>query len=112
LFEYMAAGLPILATNNTCYTDVVGSGRYAFWATEAGEEAFLDTLRQIWRARKELPALGREALSAAHSWTWAAAAKKLHAALLYGVSRASQPAYGRPMSIQAANHNERANLSG
>ena len=29
LFEYMAAGLPVLATSNRCHTDVVGAGGYA-----------------------------------------------------------------------------------
>jgi glycosyltransferase involved in cell wall biosynthesis len=95
LFEYMAAGLPILATSNKCYTDVIGSGRYVFWATEASEEALLDALRQIWQMREELPRLGRQAMAAAQSWTWTAAAKKLYAALLYGASCTSQPAYGR-----------------
>ncbi len=30
LFEYMAAGMPVLATDSKCHTDVVGDGRFAF----------------------------------------------------------------------------------
>ncbi len=37
LFEYMAAGMPILATRIVCHTDVVGTEKYAFWAEDAGE---------------------------------------------------------------------------
>jgi glycosyltransferase involved in cell wall biosynthesis len=95
MFEYMATGLPILATSNICHTDVVGNGRFAFWITQISEEAFLDALRRIWQARDELPALGQEAMAAAQAWTWAAAAKKLHAALVYGTSHASRPAFSR-----------------
>lgn len=92
LFEYMAAGMPVLATNNKCHTDVVGDGRYAFWAKGASREDILAALRQIWEQRNELQTLGEEAAIAAQSWTWAAAARKLNAALQHGLSRASAPA--------------------
>jgi glycosyltransferase involved in cell wall biosynthesis len=92
LFEYMAAGLPVLATSNKCHTDVVQNGRYAFWAPEASEEDLLGALREIWLARANLPALGQEAIAATQSWTWAAAARKLHAALLNGLASARIPA--------------------
>jgi glycosyltransferase involved in cell wall biosynthesis len=95
MFEYMAAGLPMLATSNPCHTDVVGNGRYAFWADQTTETAFLGALRQIWQQRAHLEELGREALAATPAWTWAAAARKLHTALLVGISRAGQPAYTR-----------------
>lgn len=99
MFEYMAAGLPMLATSNSCHTDVVGNGRYAFWAAEATEEAFLGALRQIWQVRDELPQLGQEAFGATAAWTWAAAARKLHNALLYGLSsRTAQQSYTRNAS--------------
>ena len=38
LFEYMAAGLPVLATSNRCHTDVVGTAPFAFWAAEPTED--------------------------------------------------------------------------
>jgi glycosyltransferase involved in cell wall biosynthesis len=49
LFEYMAAGLPILATRIVCHTDVVGPGNYAFWAQDAGEQGLLNALRLVWQ---------------------------------------------------------------
>lgn len=100
LFEYMAAGMPVLATNNKCHTDVVGDGRYAFWATGTSEEHLLEALRQIWANRDELHALGEEAAADAPSWTWAAAARKLNAALQHGLNHAGSRAYAPSASKQ------------
>jgi glycosyltransferase involved in cell wall biosynthesis len=89
LFEYMAAGLPVLSTRNRCHTDVVGSGGYAFWAAEPVEEELLAALRLAWAARDRLEALGQESYRAVHDWTWAASAHKLFTALEEGLSRSS-----------------------
>lgn len=89
LFEYMAAGMPVLATSNKCHTDVVGDGRYAFWADDVSEETLLATLRLVWAERDQLAQLGREAQSDVLAWTYAANAAKLKAALVYGLSRHS-----------------------
>lgn len=87
LFEYMAAGLPVLSTRNRCHTDVVGSGTYAFWAAEPTEEDLLAALRLAWINRERLGALGQEAFRAVHEWTWAASASKLFKALKEGHRR-------------------------
>jgi glycosyltransferase involved in cell wall biosynthesis len=89
LFEYMAAGLPVLSTRNLCHTDVVQDGRYAFWADEPSEEALLAALRRAWAVRDHLDELGREAYRGVHEWTWAASARKLFKALEEGRQRAS-----------------------
>ena len=86
LFEYMASGLPILATRNVCHTDVVRDGGYTFWVEEPTEEGILAGLEQIWHQRARLQSLGREAQSQAEQWTWAAAAIKLDDALRNGLS--------------------------
>ena len=87
LFEYMAAGMPVLATSNKCHTDVVGDGRYAFWADDVTEETLLETLRHVWADRAELAQLGQEAQADVYGWTYAANAAKLKAALVYGLGR-------------------------
>lgn len=87
LFEYMAAGMPVLATSNKCHTDVVGDGRYAFWADDVNEETLLAALRRIWAERGRLAQLGQEAQADAHGWTYAANAAKLKAALVYGLNQ-------------------------
>lgn len=87
LFEYMAAGMPVLATSNKCHTDVVGDGRYAFWADAVDEATLATVLRRIWDCRADLAYLGQDAQNDVHGWTYAANAAKLKAALVYGLSR-------------------------
>lgn len=92
LFEYMAAGLPVLSTSNRCHTDVVGQGRYAFWAAEPTEEQLLAALRRAWSAREHLSQLGQEAYRDAANWTWSASSRKLYSALEAGLRRSVAPA--------------------
>jgi len=86
LFEYMAAGLPILATRIVCHTDVVGSGEYAFWAEDASVEGLLAALRLVWQGRDSLSKMGNQATAAAQAWTWHESAKKLKVSLEYGLA--------------------------
>lgn len=87
LFEYMAAGLPILSTRNVCHADVVGDGQYAFWAGDASEATLFQTLSQVWRAREQLAILGHEARLAVDAWTWQSAGRQLDGALRFGLAR-------------------------
>ncbi len=87
LFEYMGAGLPILATKIVCHTDVIGSGDYVFWAENSDLDGMLKALEKTWRERFALPILSQKATVAAQDWTWRASAKKLKAALEYGLDR-------------------------
>lgn len=91
LFEYMAAGLPVLATTSVCHTDVVQEGKYAFWVDDVSEEAILEALRQLWQERANLTHLGDEAARAAQDWSWYAAGRKLSAALDLGLDRLRAP---------------------
>jgi len=86
LFEYMAAGMPILATRVVCHTDVVGQDPYVFWAETADQAALVDALRQVWNRRDTLSALGREATDAATRWTWRSSAAKMQRALEHALS--------------------------
>ena len=90
LFEYMAAGMPILSTRNVCHTDVVRAGTYAFWAKDASERELLSALRQVWQHRDTLSHLSSEAAAAAQNWTWQAAAQKLSDALSYGLQQVDE----------------------
>lgn len=82
LFEYMGAGLPLLVTRLPCHTDVIGAGKYAFWAESGRTEDLLKALQEIWARRAELPALGAAAAAAAEGHTWEASARLLSDALL------------------------------
>jgi glycosyltransferase involved in cell wall biosynthesis len=85
LFEYMAAGMPILATRIDCHTDVVGQGNYVIWAEGSDEQALLDGLKKVWDVRQCLAKLGGEAAVASTGWTWAASAHKLAEAINKGI---------------------------
>jgi glycosyltransferase involved in cell wall biosynthesis len=85
LFEYMGAGLPILATHITCHTDVIGDGEYAFWAQDGSVQRLYQALSQVWQRRSVLPEMGGQAAEAAKEWTWQASAYKLKVALERGL---------------------------
>jgi glycosyltransferase involved in cell wall biosynthesis len=87
LFEYMAAGLPILATRIACHTDVVGNGDFAFWAEQSDEARLLSALRLIWDNSNRLSEMGCHSAIAAQGWTWRESAKKLRAALETGLEK-------------------------
>lgn len=91
LFEYMAAGLPILATTNACHTNVVGDGAYTFWADGTGDEAILSALQGAWHSRNELGQLGALSLENAPGWSWTAAGRKLDDALSHGLIQPDVP---------------------
>jgi glycosyltransferase involved in cell wall biosynthesis len=92
LLEYMAAGLPILAPRNVCYTDVAGSGEYMFWADEPSVQGLMAALERVWGQRARLREIGAKAAAGAQAWTWREAAKKLKAALDYGIETSMLPA--------------------
>jgi glycosyltransferase involved in cell wall biosynthesis len=87
LFEYMAGGLPILATRIDCHTDVIQNGRYVFWAESADLSGLLASLHLIWRNRKALSEMGSLAAVAAKARTWHESARKLKSSLESGLNR-------------------------
>jgi len=88
LFEYMAAGMPVLATRVRCHTDVVGDRPCVFWAQDSSQEALLAALRRLWSDRSLLPDYGSVAAEVAKDCTWAASAERLAQALQRGLARA------------------------
>jgi glycosyltransferase involved in cell wall biosynthesis len=85
LFEYMAAGLPIMATRIACHVDVATDGGYVFWAGKGLESDLVCALCHIWENRSSLQELSKEAVAAAERWTWANSAKELERALRKGL---------------------------
>ncbi len=85
LFEYMAAGLPILATRNPCHSDVLGESWFTFWAEDASSTALILALEHIWQKRGSLRSLGMLSTRTARKWTWEEAGRKLAAALQSGL---------------------------
>jgi glycosyltransferase involved in cell wall biosynthesis len=81
LFEYMAAGMPILATRIACHTDVLGDGDFVFWAEDGDPAALASAIREAFAHRTEFGQMGSRAIVAAQDWTWKNSAKKLDTAL-------------------------------
>ena len=91
LFEYMASGLPVLATRIVCHTDVMGNSGYAFYAEGSDKASLLKSLEPIWQSREHLPRLGLQAMQDVNQWSWASAAKKLKLALEKGLALNHKP---------------------
>ncbi|MBN1312810.1 MAG: glycosyltransferase [Anaerolineae bacterium] len=87
LFEYMAAGLPMLATRIVAHTSVITGDSYVIWANGSDEQALVSGLRALWNERENLQEMGQHASRAAHQWTWHESAKKLKTALETGLKR-------------------------
>lgn len=81
LFEYMAAGMPVLATRVVCHTDVLSDSDFVFWAEDGSPKALAAAIREAYDRKAELSAMGQSAAQSARNWTWAESAKKLDAAL-------------------------------
>lgn len=91
LFEYMASGLPVLATRIVCHTDVMHDQPFAFYAESSDVPGLLAALQKVWHARDTLPRVSQDAIQAAQAWSWAAAARKLDQALQQGLENATAP---------------------
>lgn len=87
LFEYLGAGLPLLASRVSCHTEVIGDRPCVFWVDGATQQSFLSALRRVWQARSSLADFGEEAWSLAPQYTWRASAQKLADALERGLAR-------------------------
>lgn len=81
LFEYMAAGMPVLATRIVCHTDVLGDEDCVFWAQDASPAGLAAAIHTACIRKAELRQMGQRAQAAVQAWTWTESAKKLAAAL-------------------------------
>jgi len=84
LFEYLAAGLPILATRIACHVDVVGDHPIAFWSSGSDTQGLFEALMEVYENREKLSKMGQESIRIAYHWTWKASANKLKSALEHG----------------------------
>lgn len=85
LFEYLAAGMPILATRIDCHTDVIEEIGIAFWAEGSDQQGLYRALMEIEVNRDKLSAMSEKAAALAPKWTWQSSTKKLKQALVNGI---------------------------
>jgi glycosyltransferase involved in cell wall biosynthesis len=81
LFEYMASGMPILATRIPCHTDVIQNSNFVFWAEDGSVEALEEAIIKACQHYEDLRSMGEMAQVEARKWTWKIAAKKLSRSL-------------------------------
>ena len=81
LFEYLAAGMPVLATRIVCHTDVLGDTDCVFWADDATPVALAIAIREVCARKLELAEMGHKSAKIVQAWTWEESAKKLDKAL-------------------------------
>ncbi len=88
LFEYLAAGMPVLSTRIEPHVKVLGDCPCVFWAEHWEAEGLLAGLGRLWEQRDSLAERGEAAAVRVTDWTWQASARKLSDALLNGLRRA------------------------
>lgn len=80
MFEYIAAGMPVLATKIEAHLRVFNERDFVFWTGET-PESMAEAMADASASKTKLPILGKHAREYARSWTWAESAKKLSNAL-------------------------------
>ena len=80
MFEYMAAGMPILATYIEAHVSVFKDSDFVFWASE-NAKSMADAIVSMNALKAQLPALGRNSRNYSKSWSWSESARKLSDAI-------------------------------
>ncbi len=81
LFEYLAAGLPIVASDLPAITEVLVDGETALLTPAADVEALAVSLRRLWDDPGLRATLAAGARRAAGAYTWAARAERILGAI-------------------------------
>jgi glycosyltransferase involved in cell wall biosynthesis len=80
LFEYLAAGLPIISTKIDTVIPLV-QDEYMFWAGNGTVPEIVEAIINVYHYKKDLPLLGSIARKDAEKYTWQASIKILSDAL-------------------------------
>lgn len=80
MFEYMAAGMPILATKIEAHTGIFKDKDFVFWTDETAE-SMTHAMLSLSVSKAQLPVLGKHARDYSYAWSWEESAKKLSKAL-------------------------------
>lgn len=81
LFEYMAAGMPTLATDVVCHTSVIGDEDIVFWSRGSSLEALEESIITACQRRADFPEMGARALQYAKNFDWESVTSRLDDAL-------------------------------
>lgn len=86
MFEYMAAGMPVMATKIEAHHRVFKDHEFVFWTGET-PESMAEAMAYAVDSKATLSKLGKQAMDYSKSWTWAESAQKLSKALEKVISR-------------------------
>ena len=82
LFEYMASGMPVIATKIDCHIEVAKDKHFIFWVKEDTPIGFKNAILEAWNHRSNLKEMGATSNLAVQDWKWENAARKLSEGLL------------------------------
>lgn len=77
MFEYMAAGMPVIATKITAHTNVFKSGKFVFWDSKATSKTMLEAILEADKQKNNLQKYGEESYALGKKFTWSNSAEKL-----------------------------------
>jgi glycosyltransferase involved in cell wall biosynthesis len=80
MFEYMAAGMPIMATKIEAHFRVFNGKDFVFWTGETAE-SMANAMAEASALKAKFPLLGKNSREFSKSWSWSESAKKLSNAL-------------------------------
>jgi glycosyltransferase involved in cell wall biosynthesis len=76
MFEYMAAGMPIMATKIDAHFSVFNDEEFVFWTGETAE-SMAEAIAEASASKEKFPMLGKNSRKASKAWSWTESAKKL-----------------------------------
>lgn len=69
MFEYMAAGMPIIATKIQAHVNVFKDESFVFWCTEDAK-SMVEAIRRIEYSKQQLCKLGNDSKRYSRNWSW------------------------------------------
>lgn len=80
MFEYMAAGMPVIATRIQAHETVFADSEFVFWCNES-HSSMAEAMTNAVASKERLAILGNQARSFSYNWTWEKSGQKLSRAL-------------------------------
>jgi glycosyltransferase involved in cell wall biosynthesis len=100
LFDYMAAGVPIVASDLPSLREVLRDGENALLANAGDADAFAAAVRRLLADRSLADRLGRQALIDVQQYSWDARARALLAVFGDAIADARSPSTKYPVGAR------------
>jgi glycosyltransferase involved in cell wall biosynthesis len=77
MYEYLAAGMPIIATKILAHTNVLERNDFVFWDLNGNTNTLIEAIVEASRARSKLKVLGEKAQNYSKNFSWKKSAANL-----------------------------------